>query len=125
MAFSPSRARSSSALLPLAFARVDTTVSAATRRGQGLALPRRRGRPGLTPTGPPGTLGSAEGDVSLSRNVAWARPADEVAGMMDLQLGLQLYSVRQSLQRDAVGTLEKIAVIGYQHLQPAVHSAGT
>src|SRR5439155_7823742 len=34
-------------------------------------------------------------------------------------------SVRQSLQQDAVGTLEKIAEIGYQHLQPAVHSAGT
>ncbi len=39
---------------------------------------------------------------------------------MSLDFGLQLYSVRSALQRDAEGTLEKIAEIGYQHLQPAV-----
>jgi sugar phosphate isomerase/epimerase len=44
---------------------------------------------------------------------------------MSLEVGLQLYSVRQALQRDAVGTIEKIAAIGYKHLEPAVHRAGT
>jgi len=42
---------------------------------------------------------------------------------MDMKLGLQLFSVRASLERDAVGTLEQIATIGYTHLQPAVHTA--
>jgi len=40
---------------------------------------------------------------------------------MSLDFGLQLYSVRAALQDDADGTLEKIAEIGYKHLQPAVH----
>jgi sugar phosphate isomerase/epimerase len=44
---------------------------------------------------------------------------------MSLELGLQLYSVRSSLQQDAVRVIEKIAEIGYEHLQPAVHSAET
>lgn len=40
---------------------------------------------------------------------------------MSLDFGLQLFSVRGALQKDADGTLEKIAQIGYKHLQPAVH----
>jgi sugar phosphate isomerase/epimerase len=40
---------------------------------------------------------------------------------MSLDFGLQLFSVRESLRQDAVGTLEKIAEIGYRHLQPAIH----
>jgi sugar phosphate isomerase/epimerase len=44
---------------------------------------------------------------------------------MNPELGLQLWSVRESLQQDAVGVIEKIAEIGYKHLQPAVHGVGT
>jgi sugar phosphate isomerase/epimerase len=36
---------------------------------------------------------------------------------MNLQIGLQLYSVRNELERDAPGTLEKIAAIGYKNLE--------
>jgi sugar phosphate isomerase/epimerase len=36
---------------------------------------------------------------------------------MSLAFGLQLYSVRNALQRDSVGTLEQIAEIGYTNLQ--------
>lgn len=36
---------------------------------------------------------------------------------MSLELGLQLFSVRNSLQQDPVGTLEKIAAIGYKNLE--------
>jgi sugar phosphate isomerase/epimerase len=39
---------------------------------------------------------------------------------MSLKFGLELYSVRQSLQQDAVGTINKVAEIGYKHLQPAL-----
>lgn len=38
---------------------------------------------------------------------------------MGLDLGLQLYSVRESLQQDPAGTLEKIAAIGYKNLEIA------
>ena len=40
---------------------------------------------------------------------------------MSLDFGLQLFSVRKSLQQDAAGTIEKIAEIGYRQLQPAIH----
>jgi len=40
---------------------------------------------------------------------------------MGLELGLQLYSVRQALQNDAVKTLEQVAEIGYRHLELAIH----
>lgn len=36
---------------------------------------------------------------------------------MSLDFGLQLYSVRQALAKDNVGTLEKIAEIGYKNIQ--------
>jgi sugar phosphate isomerase/epimerase len=44
---------------------------------------------------------------------------------MSPELGLQLWSVREALQQDAVGVIEKIAEIGYEHLQPAVHGVGS
>ena len=36
---------------------------------------------------------------------------------MNPSIGLQLWSVRNNLQRDYVGTLEKVAEIGYQNLE--------
>ncbi|WP_240417248.1 sugar phosphate isomerase/epimerase family protein [Paenibacillus periandrae] len=36
---------------------------------------------------------------------------------MSLQFGLMLFSVRNALEKDNVGTFEKIAEIGYKHLQ--------
>jgi len=36
---------------------------------------------------------------------------------MNPKLGLQLWSVRNALQEDYVGTLEKVAAIGYQNLE--------
>ncbi|RKP51515.1 sugar phosphate isomerase/epimerase [Cohnella endophytica] len=42
---------------------------------------------------------------------------------MNLQFGLQLYSVRDELQKDYWGTLEKLAAIGYRHLEIANHNA--
>ena len=35
---------------------------------------------------------------------------------MNPKLGLQLWSVRNALQEDYVGTLEKVAAIGYRNL---------
>lgn len=42
---------------------------------------------------------------------------------MSLQFGLQLYSVRDELQKDYWGTLEKLATIGYRNLEIAIHNA--
>ncbi|MFD0697539.1 sugar phosphate isomerase/epimerase family protein [Paenibacillus sp. GCM10027628] len=42
---------------------------------------------------------------------------------MSLQFGLQLYSVRDELQKDYWGTLEKLAAIGYKNLEIAIHNA--
>jgi hypothetical protein len=36
---------------------------------------------------------------------------------MNPKLGLQLWSVRDALQEDYVGTLEKVAAIGYRNLE--------
>ena len=36
---------------------------------------------------------------------------------MDLQIGLQLYSVRNELKRDVLATLENVAAIGYKNLE--------
>ncbi|MGB3328476.1 MAG: sugar phosphate isomerase/epimerase, partial [Thermomicrobiales bacterium] len=44
---------------------------------------------------------------------------------MPLQVGLQLYSVRESLKRDPWGTLEAIARMGYTHIEAANHNART
>ncbi|MCP3776041.1 sugar phosphate isomerase/epimerase [Paenibacillus sp. MZ04-78.2] len=42
---------------------------------------------------------------------------------MSLQFGLQLYSVRDELEKDYWGTLEKLAEIGYRNLEIANHNA--
>ena len=42
---------------------------------------------------------------------------------MDVRIGLQLYSVRQSLARDPWGTLAQIAEAGFTRLEAANHSA--
>ena len=44
---------------------------------------------------------------------------------MAIQIGLQLYSVRQSLKSDPWGTLEAIAEAGFTHLEAANHNART
>jgi len=41
---------------------------------------------------------------------------------MGLELGLQLFSVRQALKNDAVATLEKVAEIGYRNLELALQN---
>ncbi|THF82114.1 sugar phosphate isomerase/epimerase family protein [Cohnella fermenti] len=42
---------------------------------------------------------------------------------MELEFGLQLYSVRDELDKDYAGTLEKIAEIGYRYVELAFHQA--
>ncbi|MBS4219073.1 sugar phosphate isomerase/epimerase [Bacillus sp. FJAT-49711] len=42
---------------------------------------------------------------------------------MSLSLGLQLYSVRDELEKDYLGTLERLAEIGYKNLEVAIHNA--
>ncbi len=41
---------------------------------------------------------------------------------MALELGLQLYSVRQALKNDVAATLEKVAAIGYKNLELALQN---
>lgn len=40
---------------------------------------------------------------------------------MSLELGLQLYSVRNELQKDPIGALERVAEIGYSQVELAIH----
>ncbi|GGP16402.1 sugar phosphate isomerase/epimerase family protein [Oceanobacillus neutriphilus] len=42
---------------------------------------------------------------------------------MNLKVGIQLYSVRQSLQADPFGTLQKVADAGFKYVEAANHSA--
>jgi sugar phosphate isomerase/epimerase len=42
---------------------------------------------------------------------------------MDVRIGLQLYSVRQSLAKDPWGTLERVAAAGFANLEAANHDA--
>ncbi|MEZ4563018.1 MAG: sugar phosphate isomerase/epimerase [Thermomicrobiales bacterium] len=44
---------------------------------------------------------------------------------MTLRVGLQLYSVRHALARDPWGTLERLAEVGFTHLEAANHHART
>ena len=44
---------------------------------------------------------------------------------MALKVGIQLYSVRQSLQADPYGTLAKVAEAGYKYVEAANHNALT
>ena len=47
------------------------------------------------------------------------RPALLAASPLGLPIGLQLYSVRELLPKDYVGTLKKLASIGYQEVEAA------
>ena len=42
---------------------------------------------------------------------------------MSLKVGIQLYSVRNSLKQDPGGTLEALAEAGYRYLEAANHNA--
>ncbi|WP_257347274.1 sugar phosphate isomerase/epimerase family protein [Pseudalkalibacillus decolorationis] len=42
---------------------------------------------------------------------------------MSLELGLQLFSVRDELEKDFVGTLQKVAEIGYKSVEFFIHDA--
>lgn len=42
---------------------------------------------------------------------------------MSVRVGLQLYSVRNALSRDPWGTLERLAEVGFTHLEAANHNA--
>lgn len=42
---------------------------------------------------------------------------------MALKVGIQLYSVRQSLQKDPYGTLARVAEAGYKYIEAANHDA--
>jgi sugar phosphate isomerase/epimerase len=42
---------------------------------------------------------------------------------MSLELGLQLFSVRDELEKDFVGTLQKVAEIGYKNVEFFIHDA--
>ncbi|NLJ86896.1 MAG: sugar phosphate isomerase/epimerase [Firmicutes bacterium] len=42
---------------------------------------------------------------------------------MALKVGIQLYSVRQSLQKDPYGVLAQVAEVGYKYLEAANHDA--
>lgn len=42
---------------------------------------------------------------------------------MELTIGLQLFSVREELKRDFRGTLQKLAEIGYENLEIAIHNS--
>ncbi|WP_248930633.1 sugar phosphate isomerase/epimerase family protein [Paenibacillus hamazuiensis] len=44
---------------------------------------------------------------------------------MSLSIGLQVFSIRKELAKDFWGTLEKVAEIGYKHIEFANHTAGT
>ena len=44
---------------------------------------------------------------------------------MSVRVGLQLYSVRNALSRDPWGTLERLAEVGFTHLEAANHNART
>lgn len=44
---------------------------------------------------------------------------------MSLSVGIQLYSVRESMQRDAYGTLERLAGLGFHAIEAANHHADT
>lgn len=60
------------------------------------------------------------GIVALRGGRAWANP-------LGLPLGLQLYSVREQLQKDYLGTLKQLAALGYKEVEAAGfygHSVG-
>ena len=58
------------------------------------------------------SLGTAAAITALSSRTASAEP-------LGLPLGLQLYSVREQLQKDYLGTLKQLAAIGYKEVEAA------
>jgi sugar phosphate isomerase/epimerase len=62
-------------------------------------------------------LTSRAGDVFGS--VLPAPSAIPVAPNWSEQIGLELYTVRDAIAKDYVGTLEKVAAIGYKEIEPA------
>lgn len=42
---------------------------------------------------------------------------------MSLKIGLQLYSVREGMKKDPIGTLEAVAKAGYRYIEAANHNA--
>lgn len=43
---------------------------------------------------------------------------------MSIKVGLQLFSVREAMQKDFLGTLEKVAKMGYKYVEISTHNAG-
>src|SRR3954465_4917686 len=62
-------------------------------------------------------LTSRAGDVFASTATAASRVA--AAPNWADQIGLELYTVRDLTPKDYIGTLEKIAAIGYKEIEPA------
>jgi sugar phosphate isomerase/epimerase len=52
------------------------------------------------------------------------RVGEANAGPKDLAIGLQLYTVRELLDQDLQGTLQKVAAIGYKDLESAAGAKG-
>lgn len=61
------------------------------------------------------------GAAALVGSSAWltSRPLFAAARMLNLPLGLQLYSVRELLPKDYAGTLRQIAALGYREVEAA------
>ncbi|HKO16932.1 MAG TPA: twin-arginine translocation signal domain-containing protein, partial [Gemmatimonadaceae bacterium] len=63
-------------------------------------------------------LAGTAGDVFASTLPAMARAGRAGATWAD-QIGLELYTVRDMIAKDYLGTLEKVARIGYKEIEPA------
>ena len=50
--------------------------------------------------------------------------ATQVKAVIQKNLGLQLYSIRDSIMRDVPGAIEKVARMGYKFVEPANYSDG-
>jgi sugar phosphate isomerase/epimerase len=53
----------------------------------------------------------------LAAAVAFGAPAAALATKSRYQLGLQLYTVRQPMTTDAIGTLARVAALGYRNVE--------
>ena len=59
-----------------------------------------------------GTAAAGAGILGLNGRSAWGEP-------LGLPLGLQLYSVREQLGKDYLGTLKQLAALGYKEVEAA------
>ncbi len=59
------------------------------------------------------------GSAALAMGAYAARGGRASASPLGLPLGLQLYSVREQLQKDYLGTLKQLAAIGYKEVEAA------